>query len=251
MVKYPLAAILSMAAVVSLAQVKVVDSKPTIGAMPPPPAPVGSMQSAAQPIASNASVELFYKVQTLQQEVLELRGLVEEQAHELKQLKQQRMDDYLDLDRRLSQLSQGSISATTDADPAASSGAPVGKDELSNYRAAIDLVLKQQDYAKGIVALEQHLTDYPDGRYAANAQYWLGQIHLLQNELEQSRQWFAAMLQDHPDHQKAPEAKFKLGKVYHLLGDKAKARELLEGVASSNTSAADLAKDYLRQNFSS
>lgn len=168
MVKYPLAAILVMAASVSLAQVKVVDSEPTIGAMPPPPAPAGLIESSTQS-SSNSSAQLYYQLQILQREVQELRGMLEEQAHELKQLKQQRMDDYLDLDRRLSEL-QGKDSASVDGSPSA---APAGKDELSDYRAAIDLVLKQQDYDRGIDALKQHLDTYPNGRYAANAQYWL------------------------------------------------------------------------------
>ncbi len=255
MFKYPLAAILVMAASASLAQVKVVDSEPTIGAMPPPSVPAGSLASAEQNSSSgqNSSgnaAQLYYQLQQLQQEVQQLRGMVEQQAHQLKQLKQQRMDDYLDLDRRLSQLQSGQSSGEPERGNA-SAAAPAGKDELSDYRAAIDLVLKQQDYDRGIEALKQHLDAYPKGRYAANAQYWLGQIYLLKDQLEESRQWFVAMLRDHPQHQKAPEAKFKLGKVYHLLGDDTKARSLLEEVAASGTSAASLAKDYLRQNFSS
>jgi tol-pal system protein YbgF len=47
-----------------------------------------------------------FQIQQLQQEVSELRGLVEEQAFNLKRLKQQRLDDYLDLDKRLSTIGQ-------------------------------------------------------------------------------------------------------------------------------------------------
>lgn len=250
MVKYPLFAILAMLASAALAQVKVVDSKPSVAsATMPPPSAANTAQDRS---ASKQTAELFYQFQTLQQEVQELRGMVEEQAHEIKRLKQQRMDDYLDLDRRLSEMSQAGASAAPQRSSSPTpSAAPASTDELADYRAAIDLVLKQQDYDQGIVALNEYLKTYPKGRYAANAQYWLGQIYLLRNELEQSRQWFSLMLKEHPNDQKAPEAKFKLGKVYDLLGDKQQARDLLEEVAGSSSSAAGLARDYLRENFSS
>lgn len=82
--------------------------------------------------ALEANVKLG--MQLLQQEVLQLRGMVEEQAHELKRLKQQRLDDYLDLDRRLSKVGQGDftgtkttltdIRSTAESAAAASAGAP-------------------------------------------------------------------------------------------------------------------------------
>ena len=203
--------------------------------------------------AAQLSAEFYYQFQVLQEEVMQLRGLVEEQAHELKKLKQQRLDDYLDLDRRVSQL-RGDASARTTvttsqqaAVPEATLPAPA--DELKRYRAAIDMLLKQQDQEGAIVALSQHLQDFPKGRYAANAQYWLGETYLIKNELEQARTWFTQLISDFPDHNKVPDAKFKLAKVYDMLGNKEKARELLEEVAQSGSSAAGLAKDYLNSKF--
>lgn len=200
--------------------------------------------------------ELYYQLQVLQQEVLQLRGLVEEQAFQLKRVKQQRMDDYLDLDRRLSQLSKGSVVAAsngvagTSAVPAStgiSNASPAS--ELKSYKAAINLVLKEQKYDDAIVSLNQHLSDYPRGRYSANAQYWLGEIYLVKRDLEQSRQWFSRLLGEFPDHSKVPDAKFKLGKVYDMLGDKSTAKNLLEEAAASNSNAARLAKEYLSAHF--
>ena len=62
-----------------------------------------------------------FQIQQLQQEVSELRGLVEEQAFNLKRLKQQRLDDYLDLDKRLSTIGQ-SNSGVDSASTSLSSG---------------------------------------------------------------------------------------------------------------------------------
>ncbi|WP_246434811.1 YbgF trimerization domain-containing protein [Teredinibacter haidensis] len=241
------AAIVLVAASSVFAQVEVVDRSPAgVSRMPPPmttpPPPNNSAQQAG---------ELYYQLQVLQQEVLELRGMIELQAHEIKRLKQQRLDDYLDLDRRLSALGQGKqVTSAGDAVvPEAAQAAPAPEEEIRHYRAAIDLVLKKQQYDTAIVELKKHLATYPQGRYAANATYWLGEIYLLKGELEQSRQWFSQLLADFPGHRKVPDGKFKLGKVYHLMGDEAQARALLNEVAASSTGASKLAKSYLREHF--
>lgn len=65
--------------------------------------------TAVQPVAQSASggmstarlSELYFQLQTLQQEVQDLRGLVEEQAHQLSRLRKDQKSQYLDLDRRM------------------------------------------------------------------------------------------------------------------------------------------------------
>ena len=89
-----------MAASFANAQVQIIESQP-IGGKPP------SAARSAEPSNTAGQAEMFYQMQLLQQEVLELRGLVEQQSFEIRQLKQQRLDDYLDLDRRLSQIAAG------------------------------------------------------------------------------------------------------------------------------------------------
>ncbi|MFT5083468.1 MAG: tol-pal system protein YbgF [Lentisphaeria bacterium] len=253
MFKFATAAIVSIAAFSVHAQVEIVDRQLPSRATPSsaPSSPV--KMTPAQPVSSNAG-ELYYQLQVLQQEVLELRGLAEEQAFQIKKLKQQRLDDYIDLDRRLSQLGQGSSSGGGSSEEAYSSqSAPVGEvssvGELSSYKSAMNLLFKDKNYDQAVLALNKHMEAYPKGRYAANAQYWLGEIFLKKNDLEQARQWFSKLLGEFPEHSKVPDAQFKLGKVYFLLGDKATARTLLETVAKSNSNASGLAKDFLRTNF--
>lgn len=93
------------------AQVQVIDSSPQGTS---PAARSTSAPSAPIPV-SNQQSDLFYQLQILQQEVMELRGLVEEQAFELKRLKQQRLDDYLNLDQRVSALTTGAAVSGTGA----------------------------------------------------------------------------------------------------------------------------------------
>lgn len=212
--------------------------------------------------------EFYFQLQSLQQEVQTLRGIVEEQSYELKKLKQQRLDDYLDLDRRLSQITQSGSGSPgsrttpkTDYSPSTAvvetstaiatleSATPEGEDELSLYRSGIDAVLKAKDYDKALEIFNEYIQRFPQGIYAANAKYWLGQIYLRREDYASAEQWFRDLIANHPAHQKTPEAQFKLGKVLHLEGKDEEAKAQLRKVVASESSAAKLAQDYLNSNF--
>jgi tol-pal system protein YbgF len=52
---------------------------------------------------SDLMLELLDRVDSMQREMQELRGTIEQQAHEIEQLQRRQRDQYLDLDRRLQQ----------------------------------------------------------------------------------------------------------------------------------------------------
>ncbi len=254
--KLLLAAGLSLAVSFAFGQASIIDSQPMSGR-----AKVSSSRDSA-PAASSVQAQtgLYIQLQALQEEVQKLRGLVEQQAYELKRIKQQRLDDYLDLDRRIGRQASeakgksilSSLPAINDrATAAAASPAGLFKaGEFASYQAAIGLALKKRDFDGAIAALHSHLKAYPKGNYVANAQYWLGQIYLQADDLALSKKWFMRMTQEYPSHGKAQEAKFKLGKVLHKLGENSKAKPLLQAVSNSGSSpASSLARDYLKQYF--
>mgnify|MGYP001176431052 CR=1 FL=1 len=77
------------------------------------PTPVVDLSSANSTAAKvvtqpNAGVgDSYYQSQVLRDEVRELRGMVEQLSYELQRVKQRQMDDYLDIDRRLSAVMSG------------------------------------------------------------------------------------------------------------------------------------------------
>lgn len=221
---------------------------------------------------SNPMIELHYEVQELKEEVRILRGTVEEQAHELRQLRQRQMDDYQDLDRRLggagpaptrpldaaAQSPASGDNADSDyaaeLQPATDDGAPTPQATASSqgeeeaYNETYNL-LKARKIDEAAAGFKNLVAKYPSGRYAANSYYWLGEIHLLQNNLPEAEKAFAAVMTNFPAHRKSPDAMFKLGRVYHLQGQNDKAKELLGKVAAGNSNAASLARAYLDDNF--
>lgn len=256
-------------------------------------APAGAaVVSAPQPVSEPSQAQnvgnLLYQIQQLQQEVMMLNGKVEEQAHELRRLKQQSLERYVDLDRRVSTLTTGGVApaagagaagtgsyggtavppATTApsttytapraAVPAVSAGAATSGAELPGegdaYRAAYALV-RGQKFNDAVAAFQQFLVQYPNGRYAPNAYYWLGELYLVVQppDLEQARQSFNQLLTQYPTNSKVPDALYKLGRVHFMKGNREKSREYLDRVineyGSTNSSAVKLAQDFIDQNF--
>ena len=126
--------------------------------------------------------------------------------------------------------------------------------EADAYRTAYSEVRSQQ-FDEAVIAFKQFLQDFPDGRYAANAHYWLGELYLVITppDLESSRQAFTLLLDQYPDNSKVPDALYKLGKVYFQKGNPEKARQYLDRVineyGSSNSSAVKLARDFIQENY--
>ncbi len=253
MLKYLFAVVLfiiqGLTAPVVAAQVRVVDSSPQ------------SVRSGVnrQQESIEQKTEAYNQIQSLQQEVSELRSLLEEQGHELSRLKQLQLDNYVDLDRRVAILSGATKTPSTESPSVVDavnsvSATPVtnvsasGLSEADEYKAAYDL-LRQRQVDASLLAFKEYLKKYPSGDFAGNSCYWLGEIFLLKNQLPQAREWFAKLIEGFPNSNKVPDAKFKLGKVYHLMGDKIHAKALLNEAAAGSGDAARLATQYLKDNF--
>ena len=242
------------------------------------------MSPAAEPAAANDRQlsELFYQIQVLQQEVQELRGLVEEQAYQLNRLARDQKEQYIDLDRRVAGLTTGTAavastaaattpaagaatgatgsfsgqtSTTSPAAGAATGGAVValpgaasGVSERETYQGAFDL-MKGRKFDESIAAFNDLIVRFPNGQYTPNAFYWLGELHLAQQNTEQARQSFMQVIGLYPDHPKVPDTLYKLGVAYHRLGDTQKAMEYFADVQSRypQSSAAGLAASYQQE----
>ena len=253
MLKHLIAVALCVAVPVVEAQVRVVESAPQ------------SVRSGvrAQQDSVDQKTEVYNQIQSLQKEVSELRSLLEEQGHEISRLKQLQLDNYVDLDRRVSILTTNGQSKPNESHqdtsssviPSASStgdssfNSPSSDlSESEEYKAAYEL-LRQRQVDESLTAFKSYLRKYPDGEFAANSCYWLGEIFLLKNLLPQSRDWFTKLIDGFPASNKVPDANFKLGKVYYLMGDKNRAKVLLNQAASGSGDSARLAKQYLNENF--
>lgn len=217
--------------------------------------PPEKLASAVPVIQSDA----FSELQLLRAEVQELRGLVETLNFRLQQVKQQQLDDYLDLDRRIVITSENRTDVATAQTGRLTQGQRVQPVQTSSstddeaikldYDRASTLLLKQRDMEGAVAAFNAHIERYPASPYLANASYWLGEIYLLKGLDEEARQEFSRIVEQHSGHSKEMDARFKLGKIYHQLGESSRARELLEVAAASSGAVSSKAKSYLEDNF--
>ncbi|MDK8464206.1 tol-pal system protein YbgF [Marinobacter sp. SS13-12] len=209
---------------------------------------------------SQANAELFYMIQQLQGELRRLQGRVEEQQNLIDRLTKQSRDRYIDLDQRILKLSEKVAEAPAPSSAASDSDAGGGSsgvktriyrqpsdDERRAYDKVQTLIHQDKNYDQAINGLYDFIDEYEEGDLTVNAYYWLGEVYLVENQLEQARQAFTIVATRYGDHRKAPDAVYKLGVTLDRLGNKDQARSRMETVVEDypDTSAAKLAQKYL------
>ncbi len=206
---------------------------------------VEAQNSGAQKAAgvSSSAQLLFSEIELLKQEIQGLQAKVEEQSHELRKIKKEQKERYLDLDRRLGQALSKSQASGAIGNASAQS--------KSQYDAAFQL-MKNKKLDDAALAFKAFLTQFPKSTLVVNGYYWLGQIYYNQANLDEARKAFTIVMNQFPNHAKASDSKYKLGVVLHRLGDTAQAKRILMSVVKqyANSASARFAKKYLKENIS-
>ena len=223
------------------------------------------VDTASAPIIGTDSGSLILRVQQLEEDVRRLNGLLEEATQALRQFEAQSLERYVDLDRRLTS-GAGNDKVAGETDGSATSSLPAiieapqtggrsvdsQEGEAAAYRAAYELV-REKAFDDAVVSFTAFLSDYPFGRYAPNAHYWLGELYLVLDppDPELARQNFKLLLDQYPADAKVPDALYKLGRVQFIKGNRQRSREYLDEVIREYPShaAAQLARQFLLENF--
>ena len=212
-------------------------------------------------LGNQGLLEMLQMLQQMQTDLQQLRGDIEHQMNELEGLRKRQRELYLDIDRRLNDLqlqSPGGVGVMP-SDPGSNvdgksgpqantnSASPADPDqERSDYKEAFES-LREGRYPQSIEAFNAFLVKYPNGSYADNAQYWLGEANYVSRNFEQALTEFNKVLQLYPRSSKVPDAKLKLGYTYYELQQWDKARTILSDILSKHpgTSVAPLAEKRL------
>ncbi|WP_348750039.1 tol-pal system protein YbgF [Pseudomonas rhodesiae] len=227
----------------------------------------GAYAGGAATSAPSAQGELFNQLQRMQDQLAQQQGAIEVLQNQVNQLKQEGLERYQDLDRRIgagvtpaatpdNSSAGGAPSAAAGgaAAGAAASQAPASSEpgdpakEKLYYDAAFDLI-KAKDFDKASQAFTAFLRKYPNSQYAGNAQYWLGEVNLAKGDLQGAGQAFAKVSQLYPKHAKVPDSLYKLADVERRLGHTDKVKGILQQVVAQypGTSAAQLAQRDLQR----
>lgn len=213
--------------------------------------PSSSTSSVTRQHSANA--ELLMQLQQLQQEMQQLRNLVEQQGAVISQLQKDGRDRYIDSDRRLSDLSRevaelkkngvavaGSSSTAETALPVVSGTAKEA------YQQAYSLV-KNQKFDQAITAYQAFIKNYPDSSLLPNAYYWLGELYMVKNLTQEAERVFLTVVEAYPKSRKVPDASYKLGLVYARYGQQKKAIDQMNEVKKQypKSTASKLADQFL------
>lgn len=139
----------------------------------------------------------------------------------------------------------GAAAAST---PQTSSSSVDPVKEQQAYQAAFNL-LKAGRYDQAAKSFQKFLDEYPSGKFADNAQYWLGESYYVTRNFDSAMREFDKLVTTHPDSQKVTHALLKIGYIHDELGQKDKAREVLTGLTEKypQSTAAGLAAKRLER----
>jgi tol-pal system protein YbgF len=196
-------------------------------------------------VGSDVLMEQARQLDQLKQEIAALREQLEQQGYEFDLIKQRQRSLYQDMDRRINDLEGGAGSGSGHAAAPAPVAPPVASgnagsanttatdaddtDGKQQYSTAFDL-LKEGSYKPSIVAFEAFLRDYPQSRYADNAQYWLGEANYVSREYKTALDEFQKLIARYPESSKIAGARLKIGYTYFELKNWSAARDELQQV---------------------
>jgi tol-pal system protein YbgF len=220
----------------------------------------GPLHAQSDPAAMQ---NLVLQMQQMQEEIRELRGIVEKQAYEIENLKVRQKDQYLDLDARISD-AQGGISNRPQLNPPTQSGSAVvtspgvlDRPEIStrpnnnsqtsairqpgvetrntavqpeNEKALYEDAfgqLRALQYTEAAEGFLTFLDRYPQSELAGNAQYWLGESYYVTRNYDIALEAFHGLLELYPDSNKVADAWLKIGYTHYELKEWEKSRDTL------------------------
>lgn len=175
--------------------------------------------------------DVLSKIKELQNEIRTLRGAIDIESHNIERLKE----------------AAGAKDVKLEVSTRSTLAGEPGGSEIELYNNAF-AVLKERNYEGATEAFSNFLVQYPDGKYAPNAHYWLGEIYLLKGNYKNAEISFKTVIDEHPRHGKTADAIFKLAMVYVNTNEIEKAKELVNKLEESypDTTAYRMAKIQLR-----
>lgn len=220
-------------------------------------------------VDNNVIYEVLEQLNQLRQEISELREFAEQQEHKMDLLTKRQRTLYQDIDRRMLELEAGSsrssgISNYPKSTTSQSSGIPGRngvtpdgsnttvsmKDDPGQEQAAYTRAFKllaDGNYTTAIKAFKEFLQNHSGGKFADNAQYWLGEANYAIRDYKTALVEFQKILSNYPDSPKRKDAELKIGFTYYELKDWEAAKRSLQVVITNfpETTNARTAKQRL------
>lgn len=242
------------------------------------------LERAAGQGGNGGAADLVLQVQQLQQQIAQLQGTIEEQNHQINQLKERQKVLYVDMDSRLvrieeafggqpkNELTEDSAiddqvteetvtlaaptvrpaidaqvtTTTVDEGQVASSEIAENGAAKAQYQVAFNQ-LKAGRFNESSRLFEDFIQAFPNDSLTDNAYYWLGESYYVSRNYPLALAAFQNLEQQFPLSSKLADALLKIGYTYHELEDYGQAEAALNKVVDAfpNQPVARLAEKRL------
>ena len=197
------------------------------------------------------NIQLLYKkINLLEEEIVILRNLIEENSYLVERLQELDQQRYLDIDKRIYELSLNNHSAELiESDEEVILGADeIINSDLVLFKEALEL-FEGSLYAEALDKFRQLIINSPEGEYSPDAYFWSGELFLAQRMLEDARESYLIIVGKYSEHKRAADSYYKLGEIAVSLEDNVAAVEYFEFVIDNypNSAAMQLAKKSLEK----
>ncbi|AGH46148.1 tol-pal system protein YbgF [Paraglaciecola psychrophila] len=190
------------------------------------------------------------QLDTMQNEVNQLRGSIEVQNYQLEKILERQRELYFEIDKRIQAVRTDSSTMPIAAVnlPVKTQEAPLSENENEAYDKAVNLILKDRLYEQAIPEFQTFLQNFPNSSYVPNAHYWLGQLLFNKQDWAGAGEQFQLLIKNYPDSSKRADATLKLGISEMERSNAARAKQLWEQVVAEfpDSSSAKLAEKRLK-----
>lgn len=241
-----------------------------------------------QQMSNYTQMNLPQQVSDMQQKISQLQGQMEVDQREIKKLTDQQKTYYQDLEQQISQnQSQHTTTKTASAAPAKkintalaeSNAATATTVTSSDNRNADDnntanttvqnnadqnqapslgdanaydkafRLLSRKHFNQARASFNDYLQNYPNGRFAVNAHFWLGEIALMNQNYDVAKKQFKTVVTKYPTSIKVSDAKLKIAMIHAAKGQTVLAKKEFNQIRKDypGSTAAQLASIRLQQ----
>ena len=189
----------------------------------------------------NESLELLYKkIEVLEEEIRDLRNILEENSILVDRSLELQQQRYLDLDARILEISKISSENPSSVDGDAQY---LDTEEKELFKSAL-ILFEESRFAEALEIFSQIIITFPEGSFTADAYFWSGELFLAQEMFEDAKLSFKNVVDNFYQHSRTPDSLFKLGEIYRIEGDVERSLEFYDKVKEDfpDSGASQLAK---------
>ena len=177
------------------------------------------------------------QIETLKQEVANLKGDLEVAQHNLDATQTRQKDLYTDTDTRLRRI-EGGAASSSNAAPANTPTQPVAEEKDAKAFADANALSQSAKHKEAFAAFDAFLKEYPNSKFVADALYGMGYSQFALKNYKSSIATQEKVIDLHPDSPKVPDAMFNMANSQIQLGQVGSAKKALRDLVAKYPDSA-------------